>query len=183
MPTADVRQHLSRTRKGRASFALVLAFLLLSPVLCQNTSPVKAPPPTALVKDSPAGASTITIDHINVALVVAAMSAQIGSIVVVFIAFAIQEMRRIPMNVVAVAESYKLERDKSRLIMLRFNSGIAMAALMLCPVFVAFGAATKVLPVEWIDGLAIALFTFSILNLLLTLIAYLALESPFLHGQ
>lgn len=117
-------------------------------------------------------------DHEKVAFLVAAMSAQIGSIVVVFIAFAIQESRKLTVHMTA-SESYRDEREKSRLHMLRVNGALSMVALILCPIFVAFGMATKVLPGEWIDGIAIAMFTFGIFVLLLTLVAYLALESPF----
>jgi hypothetical protein len=117
-------------------------------------------------------------DHEKVAFLVAGMSAQIGSIVVVFIAFAIQEARKLTSHVTPL-ESYRDEREKSRLHMLRVNGAMSMIALIVCPIFVAFGMATKALPGEWIDGIAIAMFTFGIFVLLLTLVAYLALESPF----
>jgi hypothetical protein len=124
-----------------------------------------------------------SIDHAGIALAVAAMSAQIGSIVVVFIAFAIQEVRRYSTQQASPADRFKHERDISRLVMLRRVSAIAMGTLLFCPILVAFGLTTRLVDIKIVNQASIFVFTFSILVLLLSLVAYLALESPFLRSK
>jgi hypothetical protein len=127
--------------------------------------------------------TTTKVDHAGIALAVAAMSAQIGSIVVVFIAFAIQEVRRYTTQPRSPADRYKHERDISRLVMLRRVSTIAMASLMACPIVVVFGLTTRLVDIQVVNAASLFVFTFSILVLLLSIVAYLALESPFLRAR
>lgn len=64
----------------------------------------------------------------HVAVYIAAISAHLGGVVVVFLALAVQELRGINTHTGSTGAQYRILRDKSRLDMLQTVAGISMAA-------------------------------------------------------
>jgi hypothetical protein len=123
------------------------------------------------------------VDNLDLLIAaLAAMSAQVGSIVVVFSLFAFEKvvtLREVPVN----AEDYFLVlRERSRLALLLRVTGVAIVFLLITPVALILGIILSdngALSVLVPAGLGA--FTYSIASLLIALTAYLYLERPFAH--
>lgn len=116
----------------------------------------------------------------TIALAVAAMSAEVGGIVVVFIAFAVQELRR-ESRVVTDEPDYRGLRDRSRLGMLIRSSAFSMLSLAASSLLGIFAAVTH-LHADALVPWTVAFFTYGISCLLFAVAAYLVLEKPFLRA-
>lgn len=121
------------------------------------------------------------LDLLTICVGIAAMSAQVGSIVVVFIAFAVQELRRIRQGSGDLAVAYTNLRDKARLDMLLAIAIISMSLLMLVAVFIVFGLTTPHIPLTWVATIGISIFFYCTACILSGLVAYVILERPFLR--
>lgn len=121
------------------------------------------------------------LDLSAVCIAIAAMSAQVGSIIVVFIAFAFQELRRIHAQAAVPPASYRSARDVTRFSMLLSTASVSMACLMFTSVLVVFDLLTSLFSERTLALVGLCLFDYSIWCLLFALAGYLILERPFLQ--
>ncbi len=136
-----------------------------------------APPPPPGTPVPPLGG----LDLSAVCIAIAAMSAQVGSIIVVFIAFAFQELRRLNAQPAVPPASYRSARDYTRFSMLLSTASVSMACLMFTSVLVVFDLLTSLFSQHILALIGLGLFDYSIWCLLFALAGYLILEKPFLR--
>ena len=120
------------------------------------------------------------VDLRTVCLVIAAMGAQMGSIVAVFVALGMQESKRLRIDHPPGSQLYIGLRDRVRMKMLLHIGYAAMLSLVFSPITVILGI-TLLVPMALITVISFGLFTFGIFCIALSLFAYLTLEAPFLY--
>ena len=121
----------------------------------------------------------LLIDYSNVCLAIAGMSAEVGGIVVVFIAFAVQELRNISGKEYEESELYKSIHHRSKLIMLLFNASFSMVAFLLGALLTIFGLLEPIFSERALAVFSVAFFSYGIFSLFLSVLAFIILEKPF----
>jgi hypothetical protein len=117
------------------------------------------------------------LDLLQYSLALAAMSATVGSIVVVFIFFGIQELaaKRAQRHDTPTLQ-YRYMRELGRTELLMRTAAIAMAVLLATALFVLLGITARPTKLEHVAVIATGTFTFSVGAILLALLAYFVVE-------
>lgn len=111
----------------------------------------------------------------NVTLVVAAMSATVGSVVSIFLAFASEQMKSSSTGVASKAELFRHEWYRSRIRMLGINAIISIVSLLGNSIFCVAGVAFGYLGAS-LALYGIGFFSFGIYCILLPLLLYVVQE-------
>jgi hypothetical protein len=117
------------------------------------------------------------LDLLQYSLALAAMSATVGSIVVVFIFFGIQELadkRRERHQ--EPTQFYRVHRELGRVELLVRTAAIAMGALLATSVFLLLGITARPIHLKLVSVIATGTFTFSVAAILLALLTYFVFE-------
>lgn len=162
---------------------LILFLYLLIPLLtiirAQEQTPSASPSqPNQPAVQSPQDRRS-EINYTSVCLAVAGMSAQVGGIVVVFIAFAVQELRNIGGKQVDESELYKSIHNRSKLGMLLFNASFSMAAFLIGGIITILGLLDVMFSPRDLAVISLAFFSYGTFSMLVSVGAYLILERPF----
>ena len=121
--------------------------------------------------------SSSGLDLLQYSLALAAMSATVGSIVVVFIFFGIQELaaKRAQKHDTPTLQ-YRFMRELGRTELLMRTAAIAMAVLLATALFVLLGITARPIRLRDVAVIATGTFTFSVAAILLALLAYFVVE-------
>lgn len=147
----------------RTLAALVPILLLATPALAQTPEP-----------------SGPKFDYAGFCSAIAAICAQVGGIVVVFVAFAIQEIRNSTGPYEDFLEMYKKLHNKSKVSMLLFNAFISMIVLLGVAVILTFGLLTSIVAPESLAYFGMFCFSFGIFIIIIAFLAFMIFEKPFL---
>ena len=115
----------------------------------------------------------------QIVLGIAGASAQVGGIVVVFIAFTFDRVLRLRGPLDQPSTEYRTLREKTRLQMLMVVAGISMAMLLLAPIYLVFALLADQANLKVIGIIGLAAFSYSVTAILVALVSYTYLEKPF----
>jgi len=120
----------------------------------------------------------------NICLALAAISAQVGSVVAVFIAFASQELRRAPLSAAERVgpKFFQDEWNRSRMWMLGISSVCSISDLMLTSLFAVVGVYQGFIDLRRLTAICIATFCYGIDSILFVVLLYLYQERRYMRA-
>jgi hypothetical protein len=184
MPRKPESASLNSTRRGTHMLLAVGATLFVSSRAASASALLHGHAVSSLGRGVPSGVphrlSNDTIRQIVLGL--AGASAQVGGIVVVFIAFTFDRVLRLRGNFHHISTEYRALREKTRLQMLMVVAGISMAILLLAPVYLVFELLANQVDLQLLGIVGLATFSYSVTAILVALFSYTYLERPFTYA-
>lgn len=108
----------------------------------------------------------------EVPLTLAGMSAAVGAVVVVFVLFGLQNLEHENVEEFKSKAQLPLKREIAAIRLLLTTSSIAMAVLLVTPIFLLYNLATQALMPGRAVAIGLAAFSFAVTTLIAGLLAY-----------
>lgn len=113
----------------------------------------------------------------EVPLTLAGMSAAVGAVVVVFVLFGLQNLEHENVEEFKSRAQLPLKREIAAIHLLLTTSSIAMAILLVTPIFLLYNLATQALMPGSAVAIGLAAFSFAVTTLIVGLLAYFVIAT------